>query len=111
MIGSYRIHNEQIKKVEQSLKAPYLRHRVGPCIHEDSGIVMMQIKRPENIAPIQRQKSCDYDRDLRQDPPTLPPSPGSATRCFRCNTRIHEMDYLYTKKTGLCIPCWEEQVT
>ena len=84
---------------------------------------MMQVQQsePDSSLSIQRQKSCDYDRknahkgpgsklDLRQDPPNLPPPPVPVMRCLRCNTRIPEMDYLYTKKTGLCIPCWEEQV-
>jgi hypothetical protein len=121
VISTYRIHHEQIKKVEQSLKAPYRRRLADPCIHQTPGMAMMQVIRPEpeNTVPIQRQKSYANDRnnvpgakgmkrDLRQDPPNVPPPPVPAMRCLRCKTRMPEIDYLYTKKTGLCITCWEE---
>ena len=118
MIRSYRIHQEQIKKVEQSLKAPYLIHKAESCMHETSNRAGTQIKRPEHTAvtrPMQRQKfpgpcwktsdrESDDKRELRLFPPPLP-----AIRCIRCRACMPMMDFLYTKKTGLCIPCWEEQ--
>ena len=109
MIGLYRIHQEQIKKVEQSLKAPFQIHK------GDTGTGNSQVKKPERM----RQKSLsgerEHDRNISgnkrvcMDPPTPPSSPVPALRCLRCNTRMPELDFLYTNKSGLCICCWEEQ--
>ncbi|MGA7627867.1 MAG: hypothetical protein WCC86_07800 [Methanoregula sp.] len=109
MIGLYRIHQEQIKKVEQSLKAPFQIHK------GDTGTGNPQVKKPEHM----RQKSLSGERELGRnvsgnkrvcmDPPTPPSSPVPALRCLRCNTRMPELDFLYTNKSGLCICCWEEQ--
>jgi hypothetical protein len=30
-----------------------------------------------------------------------------AIRCFRCGEKFPVTDFYYTKKSGLCIPCWE----
>jgi hypothetical protein len=38
-------------------------------------------------------------------PVIIPPMP----KCIRCGSLISPMDFLYTEKTGLCIPCWELQ--
>ncbi|MDP3563667.1 MAG: hypothetical protein Q8R70_04185, partial [Methanoregula sp.] len=35
---------------------------------------------------------------------------GTAIQCFRCGDGFSVTDYLYTKKTGLCISCWEARV-
>jgi len=123
MISSYRIHQEQIKKVEQSLKAPYLIHKAESCTHETSGRAGTQIKRPEHTAvtnPMLRQKfpgpgwkasgkEFHDNRELQFLPPELPSPLVSAVRCICCSACMPMMDFLYTKKTGLCISCWEEQ--
>jgi hypothetical protein len=111
MIGLYRIHQEQIKKVEQSLKAPFQIRKGDSCAGNH------QVKKPEYGG--MRQKSLAGEREhdgsvssnkrVRMDPPTPPSSPVPALRCLRCNTRMPEMDFLYTNKSGLCICCWEEQ--
>lgn len=118
MIKSYRIHQEQIKKVEQSLKAPYLIHKAESCMHETSGRAGIQIERPEHTAvtrPTRRQKfpgpgrkTSDWESDDKREL-QLFPSPLPAIRCTRCSARMPMMDFLYTKKTGLCISCWEER--
>ena len=91
MISSYRIHQEQIKKVEQSLKAPYQRYSADTRGIKSSG------------------RDAVRTKQTQQDPPHLPPPPFPALRCVQCHKRIHEMDYHYTEHTGLCITCWEAQ--
>lgn len=54
MIGLYRIHQEQIKKVEQSLKAPFQIHK------GDTGTGNPQVKKPEHM----RQKSLSVKGSL-----------------------------------------------
>ncbi len=97
MFSSSRIHQEQIRNVAQSLKAPYLMRKADSCV-SGTTTTSTQRKRPEpgSTVTIQCQRS-----------PGLPPSP--AMRCPRCSARVPEMDFLYTQKTGLCIPCWEKQ--
>ncbi|HTY52907.1 MAG TPA: hypothetical protein VMB35_06910 [Methanomicrobiales archaeon] len=34
--------------------------------------------------------------------------PASLNRCRRCGDIFPLLDFYYTQKTGLCIPCWEE---
>jgi hypothetical protein len=111
VISSYRIHQEQIKKVEESLRAPYRRTRTGQGVYEIPGWATVQEKQPLARGSIQlrQQSMLRGKRSQKPESPNLPPPPVPAMRCVRCNSRIHEMDYLYTKKTGLCIPCWEEQ--
>jgi formylmethanofuran dehydrogenase subunit E len=31
-------------------------------------------------------------------------------QCFRCGDAFPETDFLYTKKSGLCISCWERKI-
>jgi hypothetical protein len=117
MIGSYRIHQEQIKKVEQSLRAPYLIRKGDAGVCDRSGAGNRQVKRQERDSTRRKSPAREMDagrsapgnKQVHQDPPTPPSSPVPALRCLRCNTRIPELDFLYTNKSGLCICCWEEQ--
>ena len=109
MIKSYRIHQEQIKKVEQSLKAPYLIHKAESCMHETSGRAGIQIERPEHTAvtrPTRRQKfpgpgrkTSDWESDDKREC-----NCSVATSCdtvYRCSARMPMMDFLYTEKDRL----------
>jgi len=33
-----------------------------------------------------------------------------AIRCFRCGESFPVTDFISTKKSGLCIPCWERKI-
>jgi len=94
---SHRTHEDQIKKIAQSLKAPFQirKNESGAC--EVSGIIRTEIKQPifTNANLKQRQKF--------HDSPTVNPE----TRCIRCHARVSAMDSHYTNMTGLCISCWE----
>ena len=119
MIGLYRTHQEQIQKVEQSLKAPFQIRTVDPNPYERTGTENRQVKRPEPDGISQIQKSFGHevenaggalsDKQIRLDSKNSLRHPVSAIKCLRCNACMPEMDFLYTKKTGLCISCWEEQ--
>jgi hypothetical protein len=110
MFSSHRIHEEQIKKSTQSLKALYQVRNAESVRDEKSGMVRSQVRQPEKSHYNYGESTSpasDYSRDkklpLDLSSPQIP-----AMRCIRCNARIPVTDFLYTKKTGLCIPCWEE---
>lgn len=110
MFSSHRIHEEQIKKSAQSLKALYQVRNAESVIYERSGVVRSQVRQPEK-SPCKygegTNPASDYCRDKKL-PLDLSSPQIHAMRCIRCNARIPVTDFLYTKKTGLCIPCWEE---
>ena len=99
MLSSYRIHQEQLKRVEQGLRAPYQRRSAGTGL--SLGLVV-QDKRPVpcSTRKNQRRKTTGVLTLENEE---------SVVRCSQCNARIPEMDFLYTNKSGLCIPCWEAQ--
>jgi hypothetical protein len=123
MISSHRIHQEYIKRVEQSLKAPYLIRKAEPCMDETSSRVRTQIKRPKpavGASIIQRQKfpgegwktsdlASNNSLEVQLFTPQSSTFPVIAVKCIRCGSCMPIMDFLYTKKTGLCISCWEDQ--
>jgi hypothetical protein len=115
------IHEEYIKKIAQTLNAPYQVRKVESGLQETSGTVRTQKNCPESagINPTHRQKFRGKDRKSNGMAPnnnrykrlSLEVSLSSvpAMQCIECNDRFPLMDYLYTKKTGLCIRCWEEK--
>jgi len=94
MISSYRIHQEQILKVAESLNAPYQK-KTGKV-----SIVAEKTKSaPKRPVPAHRTRPA-VQKPTQQ--------PETECRCHQCNAGIPKMDYLYTQKTGLCISCWEK---
>jgi formylmethanofuran dehydrogenase subunit E len=112
MFRSHRIHEEQIKKSAQNLKALYQIRNTGSATTESSGLAVQQAIRPEKSHGKDRGATGNLSMDNRhiQSPEAFTPPSIPARRCKKCNARIPAIDFLYTKKTGLCIPCWEEQV-
>jgi hypothetical protein len=122
MLKSYRIHQEQIENVRKNLIDIYNTPLVDP---QPAG-------RPGRGRP--RSKSGAKDPESRsragkivwgtgavKGPVTDMPAegfPGNALSgprvpamlCPACSSYFPVSDFLYTKKSGLCISCWEEKV-
>jgi hypothetical protein len=111
MFSSHRIHEDQIKKAAQSLKALYHIRNTGFATTESSGLAVQQVIRPEKSQGNERGATLNLSMDDRhnQSPDAFTTSPIPDRQCKKCNARIPAIDFLYTKKTCLCIPCWEEQ--
>jgi hypothetical protein len=120
MLKSYKMHEAQLAGIAQSMKELYNMRRPEPSqpastrfrtgtpsrnrpanatlgtgsriLHQnDSGGDCVTITRYENN-PGPRNTSSE----------TLP-----VIRCSRCGDEFPVTDFLYTKKSGLCIACWE----
>lgn len=111
MFRSHRIHEDQIKKTAQALKAPYQVRNTVSVTAENSGLAVQQVIKP--VESHGKERGCSgnllMDNRHKQSPEALSASSIPAIRCKKCNARIPTTDFLYTKKTCLCIPCWEEQ--
>jgi hypothetical protein len=123
MLKHYRMHGEQIASIAQTMKEMYNVRRVDSdvsgrsesggatrSLHTDRGmeggdprlaVIMMPTKRKtfqRFTSPGSVPHSAPAHRDL------LP------VQCFRCGDAFPETDFLYTKKSGLCISCWERKI-
>ncbi len=121
MISSSRTHEDQIRKVTQNLNAPFQIRKAESGRYDRSitGRTQSTESQPAGSHPVRQQEFLDTDQErddavpdddqelLDSDPLSRPMA--SQRQCIRCSARIPAMDFLYTKKTGLCIPCWEEQ--
>jgi len=120
MMKLQRMHDEQIKKIAQSLKAPYSVRKTDSIISETSREVSKQITRPENAEnnPISQKKSRAHKSRVmgptgnpeKQMLPERSLKTVPDIQCIRCGDRFPVTDFLYTKKTCLCISCWETEV-
>jgi hypothetical protein len=119
MQKSYRTHQEQIEKVAKSLKELYYAPRSGqPTAVRQKSEQKGRVSRLENLAGTQKRVWTTHPvktpgivgRDAYVHSPGSSPLTVPAMRCTRCNTRFPKADYLYTKKSGLCITCWEAKV-
>ena len=119
MLKWYRTHQEQIENIAQSLKELYYAPRPGPrpgvlpAPEQQGGV-----SHPGGHSATRRnaRKTHPVTSSIRESRKGGSHSPGSslltvpAMRCCRCNTCFPRADYLYTKKSGLCISCWEAKV-
>jgi hypothetical protein len=120
MIKFQRLHDEQIKKVAQSLKAPYHARNTESGKQEISGAVRTQIKSPEPAGTSQmlqlksrsrsRKNTGMAPKDSRDERPLPQLNPVAVMQCIQCGDRFPVTDFLYTKKTCICISCWERKV-
>jgi hypothetical protein len=118
MLKWYRTHQEQIKNVAQNLKELYYAPRPGPQPavrpkSEQKGRGsrsggLAETRRHEWKAHPVTTSVREKERGSRSQGTSLLMMP--AMRCCRCNTWFPRADYLYTKKSGLCISCWEAKV-
>jgi len=122
VLKSYKIHEEQIANVAKELKELYYTRRPdswppGSCGKGNEN----QKKGKAGIIQRLKVHKTIWETGPVEGPAThgqnelLPKmeTPGrtvTAIRCFRCGTDFPVADFHYTKKSGLCIDCWEELV-
>jgi len=117
----YRIHEDQVRNVAQYFRELYHIRKTGrqtpvrnkrgtrdmagssdgvsPSLHDGHVWVTGTVRGPILYSP--------------EENPSSWKSPGSmkrAVRCVQCGIDFPVADFLYTKKSGLCIDCWEKQV-
>jgi len=107
----YRVHQEHIRRLKKYLKVIYSQR---------SGAKDWRI--PEH-SPVSPGENAGMPLPSQGETPPVSstvetgevPPAGERRhkfpiRCRQCGEGYPLLDYYYTKKTGLCIPCWEENV-
>ena len=117
MITSYRVHQDQIRHLKQFLKIIYSA-RPAPAAREGEDEPSVPAEegrsRQEPVQPSPPVSDADAWSEASSMVGTVlvqaepDGNPGPVPRCRRCGYSYPLMDYFYTQKTGLCIPCWEE---
>ena len=121
MLESFKVHSERVESIAKSLKD--LSHSPGTSVAQGK-----ILPGPGSQHPIRYQKAagiiasrtyslgagtCNARSSPEPRPGTDCPEPEGhsmpAIRCFRCGDEFPVTDFLYTKKSGLCIPCWEKR--
>jgi hypothetical protein len=116
MLPSHRIHAEQIKKVAQNMKALYNIRHAEPGIQKNSGWAGTRVNRTKPASTTVTQLYASQTRNgnvpafNNGNADIISADPVPALRCMRCNDHFLVTDFLYTKKSGLCISCWEVKV-
>jgi len=122
VLKSNKIHEDQIANVTRDLKELYYTRRPDSqpphCSGKGGG---KQKNEKTGCAPRLRVRKTIWEtgpveEGMMDGKGHLVPkmeTPGrtvTAIRCFRCGIDFPVADFLYTKKSGLCIDCWEEMV-
>jgi hypothetical protein len=122
VLKGYRIHEEQIRNVARNFRELYHARRpdLQPAGRTGRGDVKQPNRKTGSASRVQVGKTVWETGPMEgsgaegQDNLLLEmETPGrtiSAIRCYRCGVDFPVADYLYTKKSGLCIDCWEEMV-
>jgi hypothetical protein len=122
VLKGYRIHEEQIRNVARSFRELYHARRpdLQPARRPGTANVKQPHGKTGSASRVQVGKTVwetgPAERSMGEDQNNLLPNmetPGrtiTAIRCYRCGVDFPVADYLYTKKSGLCIDCWEEMV-
>jgi hypothetical protein len=120
MLKSYKIHEEQIANVAREFKERY--HTRRPESQSPGGTGNENLKKGKaGSIPRPRVQKIIWETSPIEGPvmdgltellPTMeiPGHSTTAIRCFRCGINFPVADFHYTKKSGLCIDCWEEMV-
>ena len=117
---SYRIHQEQIRNVALSLKKftqnkhpdTFASHRlkkqtpIQNCNISRSATGSPDRKNLWDTSVVKRRPSYIKTGTSSETDAIL--SNGLAIRCLQCGENFPVTDFLYTNKTSLCIPCWEQ---
>jgi hypothetical protein len=119
LIKGYKIHEEQIRNIAREFRELYHARRPASLSAVRAG------KKPEQKNRASRSAALPYihkivwktsplEGSVEENQYDLLPemeTPGrtvTAIRCTRCGIAFPVADFLYTKKSGLCIDCWEE---
>jgi hypothetical protein len=124
MHKSYRLHEEQLAGIARSIKQMYRRPHIESMSNAHGFITGDGTQAKPHTAGLSRVISGHTSRTI----PEMSRSgkcltyPGSAPdsapvrlmvtsfKCFRCGDAFPLLDFQYTKKSGLCIPCWEARI-
>jgi len=119
MFTSYRIHQEQLRHLNDYLNTIYSR-RIDEQEEdtEKRDLVSWNLKKTEmesDIQPVTFRHTAKHDglTPMASSRRNLPGKEGrnnSVYRCRWCGEPFPLLDFYYTKKTGLCILCWEDSV-
>jgi hypothetical protein len=122
LLKGYRIHEEQIRNVARNLKELYHVQRPGLQSPGRAGMGNVIQTKGKTGSPLRVRvrktvwETGSAEGSIPESQNNLLPemeNPGrtvTAIRCYRCGVDFPVADYLYTKKSGLCIDCWEEMV-
>ena len=121
VLKSYKIHEEQIAHVARDLKELCHKRRDAKssgCSDTENGKQKNETAGSSQHLRIRKTiwETGPVEGPVMDGKNNLVPkmeTPGrivTAIRCFRCGVDFPVADYLYTKKSGLCIDCWEEMV-
>ena len=122
MLKSYRIHQEQIENIRKNLIEIFNPRFPGPQLADRAGK-----GKPGSRSGAAGSKSRSragkiiWGTGAVKGPVTDMPNEGfsgkalsgprvPAMLCSGCGSYFPVSDFLYTKKSGLCISCWEEKV-
>ena len=124
MIRSYQMHEEQIASIAQTMKDLYQVRRIhSPS--ERSRDTAGAAARPQcrdatttgtnsRLAATTMAKVGGHPEQFMYPGPASANAPAQryipSIRCIRCGDDFPVMDFLYTKKSGLCISCWEIKI-
>jgi hypothetical protein len=121
-LKGYRIHEDQVRNVARHFREMYhIRRTRGSGGKKERGADTCPGGTVSAGALSQDSGGTRWVTGTIQGPLIYSPgeetpswkSPGSlvrAIRCSRCGTLFPLADFLYTRKSGLCIDCWEAQV-
>ena len=122
VLKNYTIHEEQIACIARELKERSCTRRPDslPPDRFGWGTVKQKGGKTGSALPPQIRKTIwetspvgGFEADGSDDllPIMEPPKKTvTAVRCYRCGIHFPVADFHYTKKSGLCIDCWEEVV-
>ena len=122
VLKSYKIHEEQITKIAREFKERYHTRRPDSQLPGWGGTGNEQEQSGKNGSPLHpRVRKTIWETGPVNGPESdsqddllpkmeIPGRTVTAIRCFRCGINFPVTDFLYTKKSGLCIDCWEESV-
>jgi hypothetical protein len=123
MPKAYRMHGEQIASIAQTMKELYHVRRIDSdkTGRSESGGATRSLHTVLDKAGVNSQltgramsKKRRPSRGSLQsvsttDSPVVQEA-GSSIQCFLCGDNFPETDFHYTKKSGLCISCWERKI-
>ena len=117
MFRTYGTHQEQIRRLSESIQALYCIRRTpiaSNVVEIDSKNSNSDIKTrifTENVTP--GTKTAGPLPEAGQDdtqPDTSKPENQVFAKCHCCGEKFSKLDFAYTIESGLCIPCWETGV-
>src|SRR5208337_1678495 len=108
ILTSYGVHHEQIQRLNESMRDMYSqRGNTKPL--STQGCLSMY-REQNTIQPGSRGTQAVSLSETGADPRAGKGPKVPAIRCRQCGEQFPVLDFHYTKKSGLCIPCWESKV-